>query len=96
MLLTAALIDPGTLPARRSLNLALLGLLGAGSLDIDPLCWQQAIRKHLKPELQEVNLRAFELGRGLSHLPRPHWNGVPARVEPAGSRAETQSRRGDC
>jgi indolepyruvate ferredoxin oxidoreductase beta subunit len=94
VLLTAALIDPGTLPSRRSLNLALLGLLGA-QLDIDPLCWQKAIRKHLKPELHEVNLRAFELGRGLSHLPRPHWSGLPARHEPASSRAETQSRRGD-
>ncbi len=94
VLLTAALIDPGTLPARRSLNLALLGVLGA-QLDIDPLCWQQAIRKHLKPELHEVNLRAFELGRGLSQLPRPHWNGLPARHEPASSRAETQTRSGE-
>ena len=72
MLLTSGLIDSGALPSRRSLNLALLGVLSR-QLDIDPNCWQQAIRKNLKPELHEVNLRAFELGRGLSQVPEPHW-----------------------
>ena len=82
-MLTSALVDPATLPSRRSLNLALLGLLSQ-QLEIEPSCWQQAIRQNLKPELHEANLRAFELGRGVSRPPQPHWDrGLPNRIEPA-------------
>ncbi len=56
-------VDVATLPHRRSLNVALLGVLSR-HLEIEPAAWQEAIRRHLKPELQEMNCRALEIGRG--------------------------------
>jgi len=55
-------IDLASLPHRRSLNVALLGVLSR-HLPFDPALWHAAIRKHLKPERVEANLRAFDLGR---------------------------------
>ena len=42
--------------------MALLGVLSR-HLPIDAAVWQEAIRRNLKPELYEVNRRAFEIGR---------------------------------
>jgi indolepyruvate ferredoxin oxidoreductase beta subunit len=61
------LIAPDTIPAerlsnRRSLNVALLGVLSR-KLEITPTVWHEAIRKNLKPSLHESNLAAFDLGR---------------------------------
>lgn len=63
------LISPDTFPAerlpnRKSVNVALLGVLSR-HLAIDPGAWHEAIRKNLKPALHEDNLNAFELGRAL-------------------------------
>jgi indolepyruvate ferredoxin oxidoreductase alpha subunit len=55
-------IRAAPLPNRRSANVALLGVLSR-HLDIDLAIWQEAIRRHMKPALYEVNCRAFELGR---------------------------------
>jgi indolepyruvate ferredoxin oxidoreductase, beta subunit len=61
-LLTPDAIDAAALPNRRSLNVALLGVLSR-QLGIGEEYWQAAIRKNLKPELCEVNLAAFSAGR---------------------------------
>ena len=42
--------------------MALLGVLSR-HLPIDAAVWLEAIRRNLKPELYEVNRRAFEIGR---------------------------------
>jgi indolepyruvate ferredoxin oxidoreductase alpha subunit len=63
VLIAPAAIRSAPLPDHRSANVALLGVLSR-HLDIDPAIWREAIRKHLKPELYEVNCRAFDLGRG--------------------------------
>jgi indolepyruvate ferredoxin oxidoreductase beta subunit len=59
-------IRPASLPNRRSANVALLGILSR-HLDIDVRAWRAAIRRHLKPELCEINLQAFEIGRREDH-----------------------------
>jgi len=62
VLITPDAIDLATLPHRRSLNVALLGVLSR-QLDFSEPCWREAIQAHLKPELHEVNWEAFRLGR---------------------------------
>lgn len=52
------------LPHRRAANSALLGVLSRLLEDRIPAdCWHQALRRRFKPELVEVNLAAFDLGR---------------------------------
>ena len=53
------MIDAATLRSRRSLNVAVLGLLSR-RLAIDLPYWQEAIRRNFKPELHEMNLAAFD------------------------------------
>jgi len=55
-------VDPASLSDRRSLNVALLGVLSR-HLEIDEAAWQEAIRRNLKAHLHEANLRAFAIGR---------------------------------
>jgi Pyruvate/2-oxoacid:ferredoxin oxidoreductase gamma subunit len=62
VLIAPEAIDPAALPNRRSANVALLGILSR-HLPIDAAVWLEAIRRNLKPELYEVNRRAFEIGR---------------------------------
>ena len=62
LLITPHDIDPGSLPHRRSLNVALLGVLSR-HLPIDLPTWHRAIRENFKPKLHQPNRRAFELGR---------------------------------
>ncbi len=50
------------LASRRSLNVALLGVLSRW-LDFPEQAWTSAIRACFKPELQEPNLAAFRAGR---------------------------------
>ena len=61
------LIEPGAVPEnslrnKRSLNVALLGVLSR-KLEIPESAWIDAIRANLEPKLHEVNLEAFRLGR---------------------------------
>jgi len=64
------LLDPGLLgsvklASRRSLNVALMGLLSS-RLDIPEHAWQDAIRASLSEKLHEANLAAFQAGRALA------------------------------
>ncbi|SMB90498.1 indolepyruvate ferredoxin oxidoreductase beta subunit [Thermanaeromonas toyohensis ToBE] len=45
----------------KAVNMVLLGVL-ARHLSIPKECWEEAILTSVKPEFQEVNLRAFSLG----------------------------------
>ena len=61
------LIEPGAVPEnslrnKRSLNVALLGVLSR-KLAIPESAWTEAIRANLPPKLHELNLEAFRLGR---------------------------------
>ena len=56
-------IDIGALENRRSLNVALLGVLSR-YLNIDAKAWHGAIKKNLKPKLHDANLKAFDAARG--------------------------------
>ena len=55
-------IDATRLANKRSLNIALLGVLSR-HLPIAPEHWIAAIKANLEPKLHEPNLQAFELGR---------------------------------
>jgi indolepyruvate ferredoxin oxidoreductase, beta subunit len=57
-------IDAEALPNRRSLNVALAGVLSAW-LDLDMACWQAAIRQSLPERLHEANEQAFAMGRAV-------------------------------
>ena len=50
------------LPHRRSVNVALLGVLSR-HLSLEPALWEEAIRRNLAPKLHELNLQAFHAGR---------------------------------
>lgn len=50
-----------SLPNRRSLNVALLGVL-ARHLPLPEATWIEAIRRNIKPELFEANRQAFKIG----------------------------------
>lgn len=64
VLLASDMIDPDTLPNKRSINVALLGVL-SNYLNIPEKHWLDAIRTHLPKKLHEVNEQAFALGRNL-------------------------------
>ncbi len=62
VLLSPDLVDEGSLPNRRSLNVALLGALSR-HLDLPESLWLDAIRAALPERLHEVNEKAFRIGR---------------------------------
>lgn len=68
VLILPGAVDASALSDKRSLNIALLGVLSA-RLDIPEADWLEAVRANLPPKVHEANLRAFELGRaaGASH-----------------------------
>jgi len=55
-------VDAAALSDKRSLNVALLGVLSA-HLDIPEADWLDAVRANLPPRVHEANLTAFQLGR---------------------------------
>jgi len=61
-LLSAEMIDPTALPNRRTLNVAMLGVL-AVYLDLDDAHWMNAVRANLPATSHESNAEAFALGR---------------------------------
>lgn len=65
VLIEPSMVDPAILPHRRSLNVLVLGILSR-HLSIPQEAWHAAIAKNLKPDLQEVNRRAFELGQTIT------------------------------
>jgi indolepyruvate ferredoxin oxidoreductase beta subunit len=61
-------IDEAKLPNRRSLNVALLGVL-ARHLDLAEEHWMAALRAALPERLHEVNEKAFRMGREIALRP---------------------------
>jgi indolepyruvate ferredoxin oxidoreductase beta subunit len=62
VLIPPDIVPEATLPNRRSLNVALLGAL-SHHLSLPDERWHAAIRAALPERLQEVNFKAFEMGR---------------------------------
>jgi len=65
LLLPPDLIDEAKLPNRRSLNVALLGVL-ARQLDLPEEHWMAALHAALPERLHDVNEKAFRLGREIA------------------------------
>ncbi len=57
-------IEERQLRSKKSLNVALLGVLST-RLDIPETAWLEALRANLPEKLHDVNLQAFALGRSL-------------------------------
>jgi indolepyruvate ferredoxin oxidoreductase beta subunit len=55
-------VDEAALPNKRSLNVALLGVLSA-HLEIPESAWHDALCANLQPKLHAMNEQAFALGR---------------------------------
>jgi indolepyruvate ferredoxin oxidoreductase beta subunit len=68
-LLAPQAVDESVLPDKRTLNVALLGVLSV-YLDLGVTLWQDAIRGHLAPRFHEANLQAFDLGRAAGRRAR--------------------------
>jgi indolepyruvate ferredoxin oxidoreductase beta subunit len=62
VLISSETIDENTLPNRRSVNVALLGVLSM-HLEISEEHWLAAIKAGLPEKLHEANLAAFAIGR---------------------------------
>jgi indolepyruvate ferredoxin oxidoreductase beta subunit len=62
VLIEPAMIDEASLPNKKSLNVALLGVLSR-HLDFSVEAWTAAIERNLPEKLHEANLQSFSLGR---------------------------------
>ncbi len=62
VLITPAMVDERSLPNKKALNVALLGLLST-FLDVPEESWIEAIRANLPEHLHDANMAAFSLGR---------------------------------
>ncbi len=62
-------VDESVLPDKRTLNVALLGVLSV-YLDLGVTLWQDAIRGHQAPRFHEANLQSFDLGRAAGRRAR--------------------------
>jgi len=69
VVLQPSLIDQGRLNSRRSVNIAMLGVLSQ-YLGIDKEHWLAAITAALPPKLHQANLAAFELGQAAANANR--------------------------
>ena len=64
VLIDASMIDESSLPNKRSINVALLGMLSR-HLQFPVEAWTAAIGRNLPEKLHEANLQAFSMGRAL-------------------------------
>jgi indolepyruvate ferredoxin oxidoreductase beta subunit len=64
VLIEASMIDESSLPNKRSINVALLGMLSR-HLQFSVEAWTAAIERNLPETLHEANLRAFSMGRAI-------------------------------
>ncbi len=64
MLIAPEMIDESALQNKRSLNVALLGILSAHLPMVPEAEWIKALKTSLPEKILEVNLQAFALGRG--------------------------------
>lgn len=62
VLIDPAIIDPDSLPNRRSFNVAMLGALSR-HLPFEKSAWLDAIQSNLFEKVFDVNVQAFEMGR---------------------------------
>jgi indolepyruvate ferredoxin oxidoreductase beta subunit len=62
VLIEPSVIDESSLPNKKSLNVALLGVLSR-HLDFSVEAWTAAIEHNLPEKLHEANLQSFSLGR---------------------------------
>jgi indolepyruvate ferredoxin oxidoreductase, beta subunit len=65
VLIRPEMVDEGSLASKKSLNIALLGILSA-KLDLPASAWKEALSAALPAKGLEANLQAFELGRRLA------------------------------
>jgi indolepyruvate ferredoxin oxidoreductase beta subunit len=63
ILIEPSQVDESRLRNKKSLNVALLGMLSR-HLDFPEEAWMAAIRRHLPENLHPANLQAFALGKG--------------------------------
>jgi indolepyruvate ferredoxin oxidoreductase beta subunit len=63
ILIEPSQIDESALPNKKSINVALLGVLSR-HLNFPVEAWTAALRRNLPEKLHEVNLQSFYLGRG--------------------------------
>jgi indolepyruvate ferredoxin oxidoreductase, beta subunit len=66
VLVEPGMVDASRLANKRSINVALLGLLSR-QLDLPESCWFEALAANLPAALLEANREAFELGRSGAH-----------------------------
>ncbi|MEW6234358.1 MAG: indolepyruvate oxidoreductase subunit beta [Candidatus Omnitrophota bacterium] len=66
VLITPSMIDENKLTNKKSLNVALLGVLSR-NMDIDRSFWLDSIRANLPEKIHEVNFQAFEIGRSIGN-----------------------------
>jgi len=64
VLIEASQIDESSLPNKRSINVALLGMLSR-HLQFSVEAWTAAIERNLTEKLHEANLQAFSMGRAI-------------------------------
>jgi len=64
VLIDASMIDESSLPNKKSINVALLGVLSR-HLHFPVEAWTAAIGRNLPEKLHEANLQAFSMGRAL-------------------------------
>jgi indolepyruvate ferredoxin oxidoreductase beta subunit len=64
VLIDASMIDESSLPNKRSINVALLGVLSC-HLKFSVEAWIAAIGSNLPEKLHEANLQAFSIGRAI-------------------------------
>jgi indolepyruvate ferredoxin oxidoreductase beta subunit len=67
VLIDASMIDESTLPNKKSINVALLGVLSR-HLQFPVEAWISAIGRNLPEKLHEANLRAFSMGRAIGRF----------------------------
>jgi indolepyruvate ferredoxin oxidoreductase beta subunit len=63
LLIEPSQVDESRLPNKKSINMALLGVLSR-HLRFTPEAWIAALRRNLREAVQEANLQSFAVGRG--------------------------------
>jgi indolepyruvate ferredoxin oxidoreductase beta subunit len=64
ILIEPSQIDESSLPNKKSINVALLGVL-SGHLPFPVEAWSAALRRNLPEKLHEANLLSFSIGRAI-------------------------------
>ena len=65
VLIRPEMVDENALPSKRSLNIALMGMLSK-HLNLPETLWQEALKAALPEKGMDANVKAFEMGRSLA------------------------------